>query len=1389
MTVRWKLSKATFWNFWYYRFEEFIITNGKMNLRGANGSGKSVTTQSLITVLLDGNANPERLDPFGSRQRTFKDTVLGEVELLPNVIDRIGYITLELKKGNEVKTVGMGIKASRNKTNIETWYFILDGEIGQKDGQFSLSEKKMEDGKLIDSPLQLPTIREKIEKTGIGHVFLKRNQYAEAVNKEFFGFPTNEQYDELIKLLLQIRSPKLADQTKPEGLAEVLNNSLPELSPEELRDATETITSIDAIEKNLAKAKIQLSSLKSIRKAFLTYHERSLTEKAGEFIRAINELEKTLKDIENKKKQIENAEKKLITLYQDKIEIENELRTKIEEKELLSKDKSFDVANKRSEEVSVKQNLERELKELLPKKETVEKKSFEYGQTFLKATEKLQQAQLKLSMIIGELSSFGKNMYFDESVRFIKRFEEEKNDNESFDFGSWNSKLDIFSKFVQTVRLKLLSVQELKKDIERKEGEKTEYENTIYQLKDEVKSLASEREKLENDLAMEIDDWSKGLVTVSFNDETIESLFNGLSSVYIKFSETNFFTLIESEFNAFITQTKKNIYKIERVIEEIEEKISELKRELAIWKTDKEIEPFGLFSKKESFENLKKEGINFAVFYEAVEFKENLSEDEKKSLQNAISETGLLQSVIVEEKDVQKTSSFASVAVFSLKKEKNLTNFLKASNETSIPKIEIEKVLEGISVSKNDDTFILLTGEFQNGFIKGLSFEMEEGIFIGKAAREVMKKQKINDLTLEILSLTNEKKELQNQKDELEVEIVRSKNERSSFPSINELEGIYKKKMKEKEKITEFYQPKLDKVIIDLDRLRNKCVSIINEFNSEIKTKYDEFSISMERLEDVVLVEKTLGKYKESHTKLKLTYQDIQMEDRTAKSAEASKEEHEQRLREIAALIQETEGKIDLSERRILVYDEQLKVLDSNGIQKKIDELNAKINKELPVQRDETNNEIFDTKSKIDILTEQVEKLVEIEEPFKRIIAETWKRGFMEHNQFQFIENPEGEEDIKEIATFILKKHGQIYEKNLPDLVNRAKKKVFDVFITEKINVEEHNPRIETIEFLNIPIYLTDNEDKLAKIQHIKDRLDRIEILFDTPIKRGVSPFVATEEREDYIKGLEEQVDEKDKELYERILLNKLSESIKRKIDYVRKWEKKINNWMEHENNIKFRIEWVEKKKEREEEMDTKDLIAAINRDSQYGNMEKLVSHFRSKIKQAKKLFNDGKDKDGKENAKSLQEVIQEILDYRQWFEFKIYYTKKGEIEKPLNRKNYGKLSGGQRVLSMLTPVLASLHSKYTETDREDTLRLFTLDEAFARVDEENIEVLFHYIENLNFDYILNSQALWGCFESVTSLDIYELSRPDNRNFVSVIPYYWNGNNRIRKDKVGNDIE
>lgn len=105
--------------------------------------------------------------------------------------------------------------------------------------------------------------------------------------------------------------------------------------------------------------------------------------------------------------------------------------------------------------------------------------------------------------------------------------------------------------------------------------------------------------------------------------------------------------------------------------------------------------------------------------------------------------------------------------------------------------------------------------------------------------------------------------------------------------------------------------------------------------------------------------------------------------------------------------------------------------------------------------------------------------------------------------------------------------------------------------------------------------------------------------------------------------------------------------------------------------------------------------------------------------------------------------------------------------------------------MAMYVPLFSAVYSKY-EGARADCPRIISLDEAFAGVDEINIRDMFRLLNELELNFIINSQNLWGDYDTVPSLSICELLRPNNVNFVSVLKYKWDG--KVRSLVTNKDV-
>jgi hypothetical protein len=259
--------------------------------------------------------------------------------------------------------------------------------------------------------------------------------------------------------------------------------------------------------------------------------------------------------------------------------------------------------------------------------------------------------------------------------------------------------------------------------------------------------------------------------------------------------------------------------------------------------------------------------------------------------------------------------------------------------------------------------------------------------------------------------------------------------------------------------------------------------------------------------------------------------------------------------------------------------------------------------------------------------------------------------------------------------------------------------------------------------------------------------------------------------------GIEENeklLRESDRQLFEDILVKNISKKIRAKIYHSELWVKKMNQLMESMNTssgLSFSLRWSSKKAETEEQLDTNELVSLLMQEGTLMtqvNLNKLSEHFRSKISEARRIQED--------TGKSLtfHSIMREILDYRKWFEFKLHFTKTGQPKKELTNNAFYQFSGGEKAMAMYVPLFSAVYARL-QGARKDCPRLISLDEAFAGVDERNIRDMFRLLGELDLDYIINSQILWGDYDTVPSLAISELIRPDNADFVTIIRYLWNG--------------
>ncbi|GAA3764118.1 uncharacterized protein (TIGR02680 family) [Spinactinospora alkalitolerans] len=141
---------------------------------------------------------------------------------------------------------------------------------------------------------------------------------------------------------------------------------------------------------------------------------------------------------------------------------------------------------------------------------------------------------------------------------------------------------------------------------------------------------------------------------------------------------------------------------------------------------------------------------------------------------------------------------------------------------------------------------------------------------------------------------------------------------------------------------------------------------------------------------------------------------------------------------------------------------------------------------------------------------------------------------------------------------------------------------------------------------------------------------------------------------------------------------------------------------------------------------------------------------------------------------------LRAALDYRSWFAFSVYVTDAAHPERERRLTHRTALSQGeQRVIAYLVLFAAAAAQFGALAEHAPHApRLILLDDAFAKVDEPTHGRLLGLLVELDLDFVLTSERLWGCFSSVPSLHIYECLRDPAEPGIATLHFTWDGTRR-----------
>lgn len=799
-----------------------------------------------------------------------------------------------------------------------------------------------------------------------------------------------------------------------------------------------------------------------------------------------------------------------------------------------------------------------------------------------------------------------------------------------------------------------------------------------------------------------------------------------------------------------------------------QESFEELNAELESWNNKKDPEPEQPECVRQNRRRLKEQGIPYQQFYKIIEFDTGLTREQADRIEEALMNMGVLDALIISEEYREQVYSLdpgvCDKYIFSdvSHVKENLTQVLDVDNgeQDILLYHSISNILSAIGFGSREEqsghSWIDREGNYRIGVLEGTVTKEYKARFIGARAREEYRKSKIEELTV---LCEQEEKEIRM----LEEAIVQNEERRNrlqrewlEFPKEDDLKTAAKalaeceykleisvRQLGEQQIITEKERKNLDQIRIKVRELCSKAYLT-------------------PRLELFVQTLDGLRNYKELLASLQVLWGNYQNGLRFVESQEAYLEELEQDLDEIRyeririqQKIRELEGLLD-SVRK------QLELTDYEQIQERLDFCMKRL-LQLPKERENSVREQEALEGEIQTLEEKIkengikkQEFLKKQEKYQYIFQKEYNLGYVEKN---FVITEDMDDQARKVCRMFAggfgnKKQSDLFG-NLQEIYHQNRGYLLDYQITL------------------LSLFGDLDEDSLFYEKSVK-RIDisakyrGISVTFKELIRK------LTEDAE----SLSALLNERDRELFEDILANTISKKIRIKIQASRRWIEKMNTLMESmqtSSGLKLSLRWKNKQAQREDQLDTRSLVELLQKDAEImreEEVESLSRHFRSKIEEARKIS-------GETGAvQSFHATMREVLDYRKWFEFQLECQKTGEKKRELTDRVFFTFSGGEKAMSMYVPLFSAVVAKYAGAN-EDAPRLISLDEAFAGVDETNIRDMFRLMVEFEFNFMINSQILWGDYDTVPGLAIYQLIRPENAKFVSVIRYIWNGKKKI----------
>jgi uncharacterized protein (TIGR02680 family) len=1325
---RWQPLRSGFVNLYRYDQEEFHYENGRLLLRGNNGTGKSRVLALQLPFLLDGEVIPQRLEPDADPARRVEWNLL-----MGRYADRTGYTWIEFGRCDSQSekhylTLGCGLSAVEGQTGVRQWFFITHGRIGQE-------------LKLVNDAGQVlgkERLREKIGDAG--EVFEAVGLYRRAVNDALFHLD-DYRYSSLVNLLIQLRRPQLTRRLYEEELSGALSEALRPVSPAVIAEVAEAFRNLEADRNTLESFKTATNAVEQFLAGYGTYAQVAARRRADRVWTAHLGYESQMAEMVAAEQECDQSIAELTKLSGEITRLSSE------QHDLQAKIAALQQSPQMKDAIAM-ERLHREARERRKDSEMVATELKDAvrcrkarAEEHVRCMTAFEQHEVRLTNATNVAAQASLAAGLDANHReFVAMLEISPSVLDS----KWKQAREKIESAIQVQTEKIDHMQRLNNKLN---AEATSLQQ-ISALRDQLSGLLDDARERLNSAQQEhtsnttsflgaADEWRANLteLRVSFEDAFLGAMNDWCDN--------------PQNFSPFDSAVRKSVAEVGRRLAEQRVQLCDRQSaditEINCLKEERD----SLVSGEDS--KIPETG---APLWLLCDFADGIDSQSQAGIEAALEASGLLHAWVTPTGEVLNPNNHHAVlepATSPLPAEDAHLGTLLVPRihppaaDNAVPPYVVADILRHIGSKVNSGvTWVSADGQWQNGILTGCSAK-DEAQFIGEGAEETARQSRIATLDATIAETHARLDSIVIAIDDLDRRERVVQTEADSAPVDRSLRAAYEQAVA---------------AAREVDGLRNRLLRTEEQL-AQRRRDLEEATLSRDRaamdlgiasrMEHIHSLREGVSTYRSALSAFWLTLEAFLDGGRATESAWSHLEEAKTR----EARLLEIGGRMDrvaaAAETR---YDSLKQVYDASvdQILRQIDENKQHLD-DLKKQEEETRSRHHDVELIVTRLEERLRNLTDM------------LNGHIERR----------DSAASALRAFAGTRLVHLAVSGIPDGDAPAWTTARTVEVARQIaskleSIDADDPTWEHLQ-KSVPTQFNELMQSLSAHDCQPTATFRDDVFVASAVFNGQEMTIP-----DLLQMLSKEVtvrqvllNAREKEILESHLVGNvpshLHELLKAAEEHVQQMNLELEN-RPMSSGMKLRLVW-----QLIEETDSKfsnvrgclirptDSWSSADRQMFGAFLQQQIHDVRSQME-----------------AGTWQDALIEALDYRKWHRFGVERYQDG-VWKRLTRRTHGTGSGGEKAVALTLPYFAAAAAFYRTADPLAP-RLILLDEAFVGIDADMRAKCMGLIHTFDLDFVMTSEREWGCYRTLPGIAIYQLSTRPGIDAIALTRWVWNGRQR-----------